>query len=158
MVDDKELFSNGRVTTRDVNGINFERQFGDKTKHKVEINPEESRYINFRRGYRVVYCSHELDVKDKIRLYLNKVMGVVEGDLLYIETNGLKKIVNSWFPFVYHKVHDGVHCIKARESAWGELELKIRKKEAGLKFKSKVVFSRKEYDILKEYVDALNLS
>ena len=160
MVNDEYLFSDKRVTPRDVTGIRFERQFGDKKEKNFEINPEENKYIEFKRGYLVVYCSHELDVKDKIRLYLNKWMGLTERDLYYIDQKGLKKIVNSGFPFIYHTVVGSRinPKVKARKSLLGELEVKLKKEEGGLEFKMRVVFSKREYNTIRDYVNALNLS
>lgn len=84
------------------------------------------------------------------------------GDGIYalhsVKLEDLKKAMNNRFPFIYHKVYELESYIKARKSLCGELEVKIEKEEGGVRFKSRVVFSRKEYDTIKKYAYAKFLS
>ncbi len=157
MNDGDVLLSRGRVAPREQTEKRFEDKFGGKATSELEINPSINSYKIFKNGVFVIYGSDESDVDEPARLYLSTEAGLLGGELFYIPINNLKKIVYSGFPFIYHNLGDILSSrIKARNSLWGELEIKVEKKESKLKFEARVVFSRKEYNTIKKYIGALD--
>lgn len=121
-----------------------------------EIKPDDNFYVELKKGRIHIVGEKKTETYGKSRLSLGREVKPEKSGFVriyYIELDNLRKIMNNRFPFVYHRVP---YNIKARESLWGELEVKIKEDESGLIFKSKVVFSRKEYDIIREYMDALD--
>ncbi len=136
--------------------------------HRLKINPDDNFEVKFKNGYLHILGEKETEIHGgKSRLYLGNGM-ISRLDMLnnfveiyYIKLEDLKISMNNFFPFVYHNIKDKLFLstgIKARESFAGELEIKIEREKSGLIFKSKVVFSRKEYNLIRDYMDGLKLS
>lgn len=90
MTDGDILLLHGRKIPREETERKFEKKFGKGTP-KLEINPKNNIYLNFKRGYLVIYGSDEEFVDESARLYFSIKAGLVGGDLFYIPVNNLKK-------------------------------------------------------------------
>ncbi len=118
----------------------------------IEIKHNDNFYKHFKEGFLHIVGKEAVDNGEgPNKLYLGKFYS-----WYFIKLNDLGETMNNFFPFAYHKVINS-NCIKARETLNGGLEVKIEREEFGLKFKSKAVFSKKEYDIIRDYIDVLKL-
>lgn len=119
----------------------------------IKIKPEDNFYKNFKNGFLHIIGKETVDGREESsKLYLGKIYS-----WYFIKLKDLGETMNNFFPFVYHNVINS-NGVRARETLnWG-LEVKIEMVEFGLNFKSRIVFSREEYNLIREYVDGLKLS
>lgn len=145
----------GRVVTREETERKFEERFGGYNS-KIKINHDDNFKVEFKRGYLHIIGENEEVCDGPSMLYFGKTIDPLNDGIIHcVKLAKLKKLVNSGFPFVYHAIRSHMPSIKVRESIWGELEVKLVREESGVELKSKVLFSRKEYNIIRDYVMAI---